>query len=380
MDFLLNDEQRKLKQQVVALCEEELKPLEDRVGETNIVSREIAAVLAKAGLFKLLVPGEFGNTTEMPSLVSVCMVREQLARHCPNAELIFTMQGLGSYPIVLSGNRDLKLKYCPLIASGEKIFTFALTEPNAGSDVAAIETEAVLSGESYIVNGQKTFISLAPDADVYTVILKTDKSKGAKGISGLVIEKGYPGFDPGKRLDLLAAHPIGAPVFKDCRVPKANLLGEPGGGMKIALQNLDFFRSTVGAGAAGMAQTALEEAIRYAKKRVQFGKPIAEYQAIQLKLAEMATELDAARLLIYRAGYVKDHGQARITLESSMAKLYATEAAQRIIDQALQIHGGNGVVKGFVVEKLYREIRAMRVYEGTSEIQHLVIANNLLRQ
>jgi acyl-CoA dehydrogenase len=380
MDLLLNDDQKKLKKQVIALCEEKLKPLEEKVGETNVVSREIASVLANAGLFKLLVPGEFGNTTEMPSLISVCMVREQLARHCPNAELIFAMQGLGSYPIVLFGNKEQRAKYCPLIASGEKIFTFALTEPNAGSDVSAIETEAVLSGEGYVVNGQKTFISLAPDADVYTVILKTDKSKGAKGISGLVVEKGYPGFDPGKRLDLLAAHPIGAPVFRDCKVPQANLLGELGGGMKIALQNLDFFRSTVGAGAVGMAQTALDEAIRYAKKRVQFGKPIAEYQAVQLKLASMATELDAARLLVYRAGYLKDQGQARITMESSMAKLYATEAAQRIIDQALQIHGGNGVVKGFVVEKLYREIRAMRVYEGTSEIQHLVIANNLLRQ
>ncbi len=379
MDFLFNEDQKQLKQKVTGLCEQNLKPLEEKVGETNVVSREIASVLAEAGLFRLLVPREFGNTTETPSLVSVCVVREQLARRCPNAELIFAMQGLGSYPIVLFGDKEQKAKFCPLIASGEKIFTLALTEPNAGSDVAAIETEAVPSGDDYVVNGQKVFISLAPDADIYTVILKTDKSKGSRGISGLVVEKGCPGFDPGKRLDLLAAHPIGAPVFRDCRVPRANLLGEPGEGMKIALQNLDFFRSTVGAGAVGMAQTALDEAIRYAKKRVQFGKPIAQYQVIQFKLADMATELDAARLLVYRAGYLKDHGQTRITMESSMAKLYATEAAQRIIDQALQIHGGNGVVKGYLVEKLYREIRLMRVYEGTSEIQHLVIANMLLR-
>ncbi len=380
MDFLLNEEQKKLKQEVIDLCEKKLKPLEEKVGETNVVSREISSALAQAGLFKLLVPLEFGNTTKMPSLISVCLVREQLARSSPNAELIFVMQGLGSYPIVLAGNEEQKTKYCPLIASGKKLFTFALTEPNAGSDVAAIETVAIPDGDHYSVTGQKMFISIAPDADIYTVMVKTDKEKGAKGISALIVEKGYSGFDPGKRLDLVAAHPIGAPVFKNCKVPKANLIGELNGGFKLALQNLDFFRSTVAAGAVGLAQAALDEAIHYAKNRVQFGKPIAEFQAIQMKIAEMATELEAARSLVYRAGYLKDHGQERITMESSMAKLYATEAAQRIIDQALQIHGGYGVVKGYLVEKLYREIRSMRVYEGTSEIQHLVIANMLLRK
>lgn len=379
MNFLLTDSQRALKDQVIELCERTLEPLERAVGETNTVSREISGALAEAGLFKLLVPGEFGNRTPKPSLVSVCLVREQLARRCPNAELIFVMQGLGSYPIVAAGNRYQQAKYFPLVASGQKLFTFALTEPNAGSDVAAIETTAEASGGEYVVNGQKMFISLAPDADVYSVIVKTEREKGSKGISILVIEKDCPGFDAGKRLDLVAAHPIGAPTFRDCRVPMGNLVGEQNNGFKIALQTLDFFRTSVGAGAVGMAQTALEEAVTYAKKRVQFGKPIAEFQAIQLKLAAMATELEAARLLVYRAAYLKDHGQERITMESSMAKLYATEAAQRIIDQALQIHGGCGLVHGSVVERLYREIRPMRVYEGTSEIQHLVIANMLLK-
>lgn len=379
MDFLLNEEQKQLKKKVIMLCEEKLRALEEKVGETNIVSREIASVLAEAGLFKLLVPKEYGNSTAMPSLVSVCLAREEFARFCPNAELIFIMQGLGSYPIVIAGNREQQERYCPLIANGKKIFTFALTEPNAGSDVAAIETSAIASGDYFWVKGQKMFISLAPDADIYTVMVKTDKEKGTKGISALVVEKGFPGFDPGKRLDLVAAHPIGVPVFKNCRVPKTNLIGELNEGFKIAMQNLDFFRSTVAAGAVGMAQAALDEAIKYAKNRVQFGKKIAEFQAIQFKLANMATELTAARALVYRAGYLKDHGATRITMESSMAKLYATEAAQRIIDQALQIHGGYGVMKGYLVEKLYREIRSMRVYEGTSEIQHLVIANMLLK-
>ncbi len=379
MDFLFNEDQRELKKRVIELCEQRLKPIEESLGETNILSREVVEVLAKAGLFKLLVTKEYGNSTEMPSLVSVCIVREQLARHCPHAELIFVMQGLGSYPIIMAGDKEQKAKYCPWIAGGEKIFTFALTEPNAGSDVSAIETLAILSGDYFIVTGKKIFISLAPDADIYMVMVKTDKEKGAKGISALVVEKGYHGFDPGKRLNLVSAHPIGAPVFENCKVPKSNLIGELNGGFKIALKNLDFFRSTVGAGAVGMAQAALDEAIRYARSRSQFGKKISEFQAIQFKLADMATELTAARALVYRAGYLHDHGGERITMESSMAKLYATEAAQRIIDQALQIHGGYGVMKGYRVERLYREIRSMRVYEGTSEIQHLVIANMLLK-
>ena len=379
MDFLFKEEQRELKEKVISLCKEKLAPLEEKVGESKVMSREIADVLAESGLFKLFVPAEFGNTTQMPSLVSVCLVREELARRCPNAELIFVMQGLGSYPIVLSGNEELQAKYCPLIASGEKIFTICLTEPNAGSDVGAIETTAVKDNDQWVLNGQKIFTSLAPDADIYSVFAKTDPDKGTRGISAFVVEKGWEGFDPGKRMDLMAAHPIGAPVFKDCGVPQENLIGELNAGFKVSMRNLDFFRSTVGAAAVGMAQAALDEAVSYAKGRFQFGKSISEFQSIQFKLADMATELTASRALVFRAAYIKDQGAERITLESSMAKLYATEAAWRIIDEALQIHGGYGVIKGQHVERLYREIRALRVYEGTSEIQRLVIGNMLLK-
>lgn len=379
MDFLFNEEQRELKEKVISLCKEKLAPLEEKVGESKVMSREIADVLAESGLFKLFVPAKYGNTTQMPSLVTVCLVREELARRCPNAELIFVMQGLGSYPIVLSGNEELQARYCPLIASGEKIFTICLTEPNAGSDVGAIETTAVEENDSWVLNGQKIFTSLAPDADIYTVFAKTDPDKGTRGISAFVVEKGWDGFDPGKRMDLMAAHPIGAPVFKDCSVPKENLIGEQNAGFKVSMRNLDFFRSTVGAAAVGMAQAALDEAVSYAKGRFQFGKSIAEFQGIQFKLADMATELTASRALVFRAAYIKDQGVERITLESSMAKLYATEAAWRIIDEALQVHGGYGVIKGQHVERLYREIRALRVYEGTSEIQRLVIGNMLLK-
>jgi acyl-CoA dehydrogenase len=379
MDFLFNQEQRELKKKVIKLCEEKLAPLEEKVGESKVMSPEIAEVLAESGLFKLFVPAQYGNTTAMPSLVSVCLAREELARRCPNAELIFVMQGLGSYPIVLSGNHALQAKYCPLIASGEKIFTLCLTEPNAGSDVGAMETTAVKEGDQWVLDGQKIFTSLAPDADIYTVFAKTDPDGGTRGISAFVVEKGFDGFDPGKRMDLMAAHPIGAPVFKECPVPRENMIGELNAGFKVSMQNLDFFRSTVGSAAVGMAQAALDEALSYAKSRIQFGKSISEFQGIQFKLADMATELTASRALVFRAAYIKDQGAERITLESSMAKLYATEAAWRIIDEALQIHGGYGVIKGCHVERLYREIRALRVYEGTSEIQRLVIGNTLLK-
>jgi acyl-CoA dehydrogenase len=379
MDFLFNQEQRELKKKVIKLCEEKLAPLEEKVGESKVMSHEIAEVLAESGLFKLFVPAQYGNTTAMPSLVSVCLAREELARRCPNAELIFVMQGLGSYPIVLSGNHALQAKYCPLIASGEKIFTLCLTEPNAGSDVGAMETTAVKDGDQWVLDGQKIFTSLAPDADIYTVFAKTDPEQGTRGISAFVVEKGFDGFDPGKRMDLMAAHPIGAPVFKECPVPRENMIGELNAGFKVSMQNLDFFRSTVGSAAVGMAQAALDEALSYAKSRIQFGKSISEFQGIQFKLADMATELVASRALVFRAAYIKDQGAERITLESSMAKLYATEAAWRIVDEALQIHGGYGVMKGQHVERLYREIRALRVYEGTSEIQRLVIGNTLLK-
>jgi alkylation response protein AidB-like acyl-CoA dehydrogenase len=314
------------------------------------------------------------------SLVSFCLVRETLARLCPNAELIFTMQGLGSGPISFSGSEEQRRRYLPRVASGELVSTFALTEPHTGSDVADLKLEARRDGDFYVLNGQKTYISMAPDADIYTVFAKTDPEAGNKGISAFIVEKGTPGFYPGERLDLVAPHPIGAPVFTDCRVSATHRIGEENAGFKVAMSTLDFFRTTVGAGAVGFAQRALDESMAYVQKRRAFGKSISEFQAVQMKLANMATELAASRLLVYRAAMTRDRGlKPRVTLESSQAKYYATEAAQRVIDQAVQIHGAAGVTKGFEVERLYREIRALRIYEGTSEIQQLVIAGQLLR-
>jgi acyl-CoA dehydrogenase len=377
---LLTDEQKMLRESVIRLSKGKLLELEEKTGETNVVSREILKFLADQGLLGLTVPGKYGSGPERMSLVSFCLVREELAKRCPNAELIFTMQGLGAGPIVVAGSEAQKGKYLPPVASGESIITFAITEPSGGSDAAAILTSARRKGDEYLLNGGKTFISMAPDADVYTVFAKTDPTQGAKGITGFIVEKGFEGFVPGERLELIAAHPIGSIYFEDCRVPAANRLGEEGEGFKIEMKTLDFFRTTVGACALGFAQAALDEALSYSKQRSAFGKPISSFQLIQAKLADMATKVSAARLLVFQAAYLRDNGQERITKESSMAKLYATEIAQEVIDQAVQIHGGYGVCKGYLVEKLYREIRALRIYEGTSEIQHLVIANQLLKE
>lgn len=383
---LLSDDTRRLHQLAERHCAGALGERDRAVGETSIVDRGLLASLAECGLLDLTVPGRYGTGRLDPpapaamSLVSFCIVRETLARLCPAAELIFTMQGLGSGPISFFGTEEQKATYLPRVAAGELVAAFALTEPHTGSDVAALTVTAQRDGDHYVLNGRKTLISMAPDADVYTVFAKTDPNAGNRGISCFIVEKGMAGFDPGRRLELLAPHPIGEPVFTDCRVPAANRIGDEHGGFKVAMGSLDFFRTTVGACAVGFAQRALDESLAYARRRIAFGKTIAEFQAVQMKLATMATELQAARLLVYRAAMTRDSGRKpRVTLESAQAKFFATEAAQRVIDSAVQIHGGNGVMKGVEVERLYREVRALRIYEGTSEIQQLVIASQLLK-
>jgi acyl-CoA dehydrogenase len=382
---LVSDEQRELQSAVERLCRGPLGALEREAGETAVVDRTIVASLSGAGLLDWALPGAYGTgrhalrAPDAMSLTSFCLVRETLARFCPHAELVFTMQGLGSGPISFFGTEDQRRRYLPAVAGGTRIAAFALTEPDAGSDVAGLSMTAERDGDSYILNGRKTFISMAPDADLYAVFAKTAPGAGSDGISCFIVEKGTAGFDPGERLAVMAAHPIGAPVFTNCRVPAVNRVGDENAGFRIAMGTLDFFRTTVGAGAVGLAQRALDEALRHAQQRRAFGRAIAGFQAVQMKLASMATDLQAARLLVYRAALTRDRGtRPRVTLESAQAKLFATEAAQRVIDAAVQIHGGIGVVKGVEVERLYRQIRAMRIYEGTSEIQHLVIAQQLL--
>jgi len=366
-----------LAEQVASFARTTLRGAAPEAGEYE-QARACLRLLALAGLLDYTVPA----TPESESALdvrSLCIVREHLSYESALADLMFAMQGLGSFPVTLAGSASLKRRLLPLVRAGEAIAAFAITEPEAGSDVGALRTTASRDGGGYVLDGVKTFISNAGLADFYTVFAKTDPEKGSKGISAFLVEKDAPGFLFEEKIELIAPHPIGRIRFAGCRVPAENLLGREGEGFKIAMTTLDTFRPTVGAAAVGLASRALDAAVEYAKRRVQFGKPIAEFQATQIKLAEMATDLDASRLLVYRAAWKKDTTAGRVTRESAMAKLFATEAAQHIIDSAVQIHGGAGLVRGAVVEHLYRDIRALRIYEGTSEIQKLVIAGQLLR-
>jgi len=371
----LEDYHLKLAEQVARFAAEE--QLESQAGESeDDHARRLIRLLASERLLEYTATG---SKDERLDARAISVVREHLSYRSSLADLMFTMQGLGSFPVSVAGSEAIRRRILPAVRNGEAIAAFAITEPDAGSDASAIKTTARREGDQYILDGEKTFISNAGIADFYTVFAKTDAEKGTKGVSAFVVESNSPGFSFEGKIELIAPHPIGQIKFSGCRIPASNLLGEEGTGFKIAMTTLDMFRPTVGAAAVGLAWRAMDEAVSYAKRRVQFGKAIAEFQAIQIKLADMATELDAARLLVLRAAWKKDSLADRVTKEAAMAKLFATEAAQRIIDQSVQIHGGTGVVAGSVVEKLYREVRALRIYEGTSEIQRLVIASQILK-
>jgi acyl-CoA dehydrogenase len=380
MDFNLTPQEQELQKRVRQLARERIAPMAAQVDESNRVSPELMRILADADLLRYTVPEEYGGYGI--KVMNLCIIREELARVCGQADTNFIMQGLGSYPITLGGTPDQKARYLPPIATGEAIAAFALTEPHGGSDVIGMKTTAdlELEKEEWVLNGAKKFISQAGDATTYTVFAKTDPEAGTRGISAFIVEKGTPGFDDSRRLDLMAPHPIGEPVFEDCRIPYANLIGQPGQGVRLALGTLNTFRTTVAAAAVGMGQAAYDAALEYAKERAIFGQRLSDFQATQFKLADMAVSLDAARLLCYRAAWLKDSGQEDVIKEASFAKLFATEAASRIINEALQIHGGAGLEKGNRIEQLYREVRALTIYEGTSEIQRQTIARQLLKE
>ena len=330
---------------------------------------------ASLGLCRLFVPGEYGG--EGLDLRSVCLAREALAASSGLADAVFAVQGLGSYPIVLGGAAEIASRYLPAVAAGKAIAAFALTEVDAGSDASALATRAVRDGSDYLLDGRKIFISNAPIASFFTVFART--SEGPKrSISAFVVDARTPGLSVGPVQEIIAPHPIAELQLSACRVPASHRLGEEGDGMRLALATLDFFRTSVGAAACGLAARALAESIARAQSRRQFGSRLADFQLTRAALADMATELDAARLLVYRAAWARDVTGGRVTRESAAAKLFATETAQRIVDRAVQIHGGLGVQRGTVVERLYREVRAPRIYEGTSEIQRLVIGRALL--
>jgi acyl-CoA dehydrogenase len=308
-----------------------------------------------------------------------CLMREALGEASPLADAVFALQGLGTTPILLGGTQAQKDRWLGPIGQGKVMTAFAMTEPEAGSDVAGIATTARREGSEYILNGTKTLISNAGIADLYTVFASTDRAKGAKGISCFLISADAPGLRFVGPQVLSAPHPLGEMAFQDCRVPAEALLGTEGRGYGLGLATLDRLRPTVAAAACGMAARALAESLAHVKQRHQFGTPLAQFQLVQQKLARMATDLTAARLLTYRAAYEKDQGQERITSESAMAKSFATEMAQRAVDDAVQLIGGRGVLAEHPVERLYRAVRALRIYEGTTEIQQLIIAGELLK-
>lgn len=307
-----------------------------------------------------------------------CLVREALAAASPLADAVFALQALGVMPMLIAEAGAPRERWVDAAIAGRAMGAFAITEPEAGSDLAAMKTVARRDGDTYVLNGVKTFISNAGIADFYTTFASTEPAAGSHGVSCFVIPADTPGLRFVRPLVMSAPHPLGEIAFEDCHVPAAHRLGAAGRGFALALATLDRLRATVGAAACGIAARALDEALRHARARVQFGKPIAEFQLVQEKLARMATDLTAARLLVHRAARAADDGAERVTLEAAMAKAFATEAAQRIVDDAVQVLGGRGVMADHPVDRLYRAVRALRIYEGTTEIQHLVIARRLI--
>ena len=346
--------------------------------DVDAACRALVAALGEAGWLRHAVGGrDYGGALDAIDTRSICLIRETLARHAGLADFAFAMQGLGSGAIALFGSEEQKARYLPRVAAGSAIAAFALSEPEAGSDVAAMACAARLDGDAYVLDGDKTWISNGGIADFYVVFARTGEAEGARGISAFIVDADTPGLSIAERIDVIAPHPLARLRFASCRVPAARRIGAGGQGFKVAMATLDVFRTSVAAAALGFARRALDEALARARSRRMFGKTLADFQLTQAKLADMATKIDAAALLTYRAAWERDRGQ-RVTKAAAMAKLTATENAQAVIDAAVQLFGGLGVVSGQPVEMLYRDIRALRIYEGASEVQQLIIARELL--
>jgi alkylation response protein AidB-like acyl-CoA dehydrogenase len=371
-------EEEMLRKQIRRFVQEKITSFTAKGEETENLGPQLVKMIGEQGLYKIFVPEEYGGVGV--KVVSICIGREEFCKVSGQADLAFIYGGLGTYGLTYAGNEQQKRKYLPKVARGEMVGAFALTEPSAGSDVAAMRMTARKDGDHYVLNGEKIFITFSDVAKFWLVFAKTDPAQGRKGISMFVIDVPAPGAEI-RRFPVLAGLPEINLVFTDCKIPKENLVGKEGDGWDIALGgSLNTFRITVGAAALGMAEGALEESYRYLQKREAFGQTLAAYQALQFKLADMATEIEAARWLVYRAAYLRDQGVPHNLKMASMAKLFATEVAGRVTDEAVQIHGGYGLCKEYKVERLFREARMARIYEGTSEIQRLTIAREVLKR
>ena len=380
MDFLLSEEQKKLRDLTREIAQRYVLPKRSYYDETEEFPWDLVKVFAEAGLFKCLIPKEYGG--EGGRITDICIVTEELSKVCAGIALSFAGTGLGAYPILLFGNENQKQKYLSDLASGQKLAAFALTEPNAGSDASAVQTTAKRQKDEYVLNGTKQWITNGGEAEIYVIIAMTDKKKGSRGASAFIVEKDTPGFTFGKKENKMGIRCSATRelVFQDCKIPAQNLLSKEGMGFIIAMKTLDKTRPGIGAQAVGIAEGALEEAVRYSRERVQFGKPISTLQAIQHMLADMATQVEAARALVYAVARTIDSGSKDFTKEAAMCKLFATDTAMRVTTDAVQILGGYGYMKEYPVEKMMRDAKITQIYEGTNQIQRNQIALQLIKE
>ncbi|WP_328644946.1 acyl-CoA dehydrogenase family protein [Amycolatopsis sp. NBC_00348] len=373
MTFTLNADQHAFAADVRKLAEEQLRPLAES-GVEGAVNRPLLKAMGALGLLARLFPGVAdGKPSRQAAATDLCILRENLATVSTEAETALALQGLGSYPILQSGQDDQVAKWLPAVAAGDAVAAFALTEPDAGSDAAALSLKAEPDGDGWRLTGEKMWISNAPEADFYTVFARTTEGAGSRGVSAFVVPGDRPGLG-GEHLDLVSPHPIGTVTFDGVEVRREELLGEENRGFAVAMRTLDLFRPSVGAFAVGMAQAALDATVDYTGQREAFGGPLIKQQAVAHALAEMATRTEAARLLVYAAAGAYDAGEQNLGGRAAMAKLFATEAAQFVVDSAVQLHGARALRRGHLLEHLYREVRAPRIYEGASEIQRTIIA------
>lgn len=380
MEYFLTDEQKMIKDLVGKITEEKIIPTRAELDEEEKFPWEIMKVLADSDLFGLYIPEEYGGFGM--GCLENCLVMEELSRGCCGVSVTFAATALGTYPIIMYGTEEQKKKYLPDIARGKRLAAFGLTEANAGSDAAGIQTTAVKDGDHYVLNGTKQWITNGGEAEVYTIIALTDKSKGSRGASAFIVEKDTPGFSFGKKEKKMGIRCSATRelVFEDCRIPKENLIGKEGIGFIVAMRTLDITRPGIGAQAVGLAQGALEATLEYSRQRKQFGQTISSFQAIQHMLADMVTQIEAARALVYAAAKTIDSGAKNISKVSAMSKLFASDMAMKVTTDAVQIFGGYGYMREYPVEKMMRDAKIIQIYEGTNQIQRNVIALQLIKE
>lgn len=380
MDYFLTEEQQMLKELARTIAAERIAPAAAELDEKEIFPRELIKVIADSDLFRVFVPETYGGLGM--GVLENCIVMEEFSKACAGVAVTYAASGLGICPLLMFGSEEQKGKYLPDLASGEKLAAFALTEAYAGSDAAGIRTTATADGDEYILNGTKQWITNGGEADVYIVIASTDKSKGMRGASAFIVEKGTPGFSFGKKEKKMGIRTSTTSelVFTDCRIPKENLVGRRGTGYIIAMRTLDRTRPGVGAQAVGIAQGAMDYALSYARERIQFGQPVSSFQAVQHMLADMATQIEAARALIYSTARFIDSGAKDYTREASMAKLFASDVAMKVTTDAVQIMGGSGYMRDYPVEKMMRDAKITQIYEGTNQIQRNIIALEVIKE